>query len=358
MTMQVNPTVANYYIAIAYFAVVTLILVSVWRGKGGKPTAGLVWGFGLSTLCFIAFREVGYYTWTFIYWLSTPWSDSTLESAAVLTSFAIACTLEVLTIGRLLTECVSVTRRCVLLFACLALLILTEASDSNLLNSDNVYYLATYSVCGVYIALAATLLMPLRGDAGGQNRIRLLWLLVIPIVVFVACWYAGQFLWPTIWIAYSSLFLSDLSSGDGWKLINGITSLSCAVVAFSRFVSGYASPWFLRRATLSVVSLVIITAGVFAYPQVALIDGWTDLGAAQNAMRQMGISVAGGSVRLVREVPTRSQSPLYSSFPVPENYSSFVVYKGERPINHIVVMPYLRYWWRIQYTGSICESDE
>jgi hypothetical protein len=137
-----------------------------------------------------------------------------------------------------------------------------------------------------------------------------------------------------------------------------VTALAVAVAAFAKLATGVCHLLYTKIVATGIALLFILFAAAAISRFVAPIVGWTDQEAAENIIARMpGVLNPNIPARVVREIPSSIRSPHFS-FPLRPSDSSFVVYQGDKPIAHIVVQPYHKYWLTLKFSGTTLETVE
>jgi hypothetical protein len=353
--MDASPLPALYYLTALYCAVALYAIIGGWRKRSQHGQPRLIWFLTLPVVACVALFYGGNYAWAMLFLLATEEPAST---AAFSTAVVFALLAPAMIVGRLASGRAALGYRLWILGGCVGLLLLNRLIDGDFFSPGNVDYLAIDSVVGLYIVVA-TYAMLVGWQEEERAQVRLRWFLIAPITVFVAYWFAGKLVWARIWMIRGIASPVQFPIGKYANWSSAIGALLLSSVVFVRLAIGAANRRYLQMAFFGPVLLLTASGATVAYPVIRTIDGWTDVGAAEKTLARIQSQTNPNvPLRLVREIPTPSQSPSYGSFPIRKEYSSFVIYRGNEPITHIVVQPCARFWWTHQYTGPIKDESE
>ncbi len=177
---------------------------------------------------------------------------------------------------------------------------------------------------------------------GDRRQVRLLWLLTLPTLVFVALWLAGGIVWSLL------LWLQSGDAGYSFgKLVAGVVATFTSSILFVRLATGRVTRRYLRLHAWG-TGLCIGLFGAMHFLHFAEgIDGWTAQGAAENQFAHYMKGSEFYPARLPRRIADETTPSLAA-----HNGKAFALCIGSLRVHEIRVMPYYRWWWSVSYSRN------
>lgn len=203
---------------------------------------------------------------------------------------------------------------------------------------------ALYLMGAVYVFLSAYVLFGGWRLTKEGSRVRLIWLLLLPIALFVTLWFSGRWIWTVFWWG---LVFGDAGPYEQYgRLSSGIVAMVISATAFARFALGRINRRYLRITSWGTVASAALLLAIQTHEFTHKIYGWTARSAAENYLAQFRGGnhpfVASNAPRRVVEenIPRPGEDPTDLG-----RSRRFVLYYGDGPVQDVRVVPYGWFWW-------------
>ena len=170
----------------------------------------------------------------------------------------------------------------------------------------------------------------------------MLWFLLLPIALFVALWWCGQWIWTILfWIQLGD----DASSEVYGRATSAVVALLVAVVVFVRLAVGRADHRFRWVCAFGTAILAALFVSMAGFDFVSRIEGWSAQDAAENYLAKFRddnnpFIDPNAARRVIEDIPLDSEHG-------PARVRRFVLYYGDSPIREVNVASYGWWWWTL-----------
>jgi hypothetical protein len=203
---------------------------------------------------------------------------------------------------------------------------------------------ALYLMGAMYVFLSAYVLFGGWRLTKGGSRVRLIWLLLLPIVLFITLWFSGRWIWTVFWWGF---VFGDAGPYEEYgRLSSGIVAIVVSATAFARLALGGISRRYLRITSWGTVASAGLFLAVQTHEFTHNIYGWTARSAAENYLAKFRgenhpFTAPDAPRRIVEEnIPRPGEDPTQLG-----RSRRFVLYYGDGPIQDVRVVPYGWFWW-------------
>jgi hypothetical protein len=207
---------------------------------------------------------------------------------------------------------------------------------------------AFYILAVLYAGLAAYVLLGGWVRKANRQRFRLLWILVLPTVVFIMLWFCGRGIWG---IVFWSFVFGDAGPYEEYgRWVAAIVALLVAATILGRLSWGFASRRYLRICFAGTIALAAIFSAMWAQEFGSRIYGWSARGAAENYLAKLRVEnhpfIDPNAPRRIAEEKVPQADPHSSKV-----NRRFVLYYGNAPIQYVHVAPHGWFWWTLAGSG-------
>jgi hypothetical protein len=207
---------------------------------------------------------------------------------------------------------------------------------------------AFYFLEVLYAGLAAYVFLGGWVRRANRRRFRLLWVLVLPMAVFIMLWFCGRGIWA---IVFWSFVFGDAGPYEEYgQPVAAIVALLVAAAVFLRLCWGFASRRYPRICFAGTIALATVFATIWTQEFASRIDGWSARGAAENYFAKVRVE---NHPFIDPNAPRRI---VEESVPQPDDRSPkvnrrFVLYYGNSAIQYVHVAPHGWFWWTHSSSG-------
>jgi hypothetical protein len=206
---------------------------------------------------------------------------------------------------------------------------------------------ALYLMCALYVFLSVYAMLGAWRQKEGRQRTRLIWLLMLPIALFVTLWFSGIWIWTIFWWGF---VFGDAGPYEQYgKFLSAIVAIVIATAVFVRLALGRINRRYLLVTFWTIVASSVLFVAVLTHEFTHRIYGWSARSAAENYLSSHRRMDPERPMQIV-EVPTDKAGDLDS------RVRTFVLYYEDRPQVRVNVAPYGIFWWT--YGGSSNARDE
>jgi hypothetical protein len=203
---------------------------------------------------------------------------------------------------------------------------------------------AVYLMGAIYVFLSAYVLLGGWRPKSEQPRVRLIWFLLLPIVLFVTLWFSGRWIWT---VFYWLFVFGDAGPYEEYAtLTSGIVAILTSATALARIALGKINQRYLRLTSWGTVASATLLLIVLTHEFAHRIYGWSAHAAAENYLSKFHgenhpFTSPDAPRRIVEVNPARpGEDPTQSG-----RSKRFVLYYGDAAIQDVRVVPYRWFWW-------------
>jgi hypothetical protein len=203
---------------------------------------------------------------------------------------------------------------------------------------------ALYPMGAMYVFLSAYVLFGGWRLIKRGSRVSLIWLLLLPVALFITLWFSGRWIWTIFWWGF---VFGDAGPYEEYgRVSSGIVAIVISATTFARLSLGRINQRYVRITAWGTVAAATLFLTMLTHEFTHRIDGWSARGAAENYFKRYR-SMDPECVKQVVEVPADTSAEPTSRM------RTFVLYCGDEPQWRVNVAPYGAFWWTIGGSSNV-----